>query len=292
MNCMDKLIITVGLPGSGKTTWSKEQARQNKKIKHIDIDYHMFEDDNYTDIEDEQERFIKILKEEQDSNYQANIIDGLFLNTQDIIKILLNISYLPDEILEIHYWNENRELCLYNDRGRREKDSKITIDNFKLEKIDIQEIKDTLCKHVDEMEKIYHWRETCYDFDIVIVEHEVEEKPEWLIFTDEYDIDMDENNEIVSETWKVGGTWWSYTGAEGDIEPESQPSSFRKLDEILDELNCHISFSDRRTIMDRCVTIRSKTISDYYSRELVEYFVCDVEELYEVLNDLGLVRYD
>ena len=70
-----KILITVGLPASGKTTFSKKYIEENsdKKVKHIDIDE--YRETNYKSISVENIYLNSVHKCE---DYDALIIDGLF----------------------------------------------------------------------------------------------------------------------------------------------------------------------------------------------------------------------
>lgn len=113
-----KILITVGLPASGKTYFSKEYIANGEfaeNIKHIEID-------NYKKGLSRLETII--LKEmNNDKDIKEYILDGLFLSNESIINCLKLISentMFDDINIEIHYWNKNIENCLWNDLNRRE----------------------------------------------------------------------------------------------------------------------------------------------------------------------------
>ena len=119
------LYITMGLPGSGKTTWSNEKLNQLKGLNTgvysqiIDIDAIMKRGGNLS------ERLLSKLNNLYHT-YNNTILDGLFLNNDDLLKILdvLKLCRYKFDVIEINYWNENKELCLWNDKYRRSLNSK------------------------------------------------------------------------------------------------------------------------------------------------------------------------
>lgn len=279
-----KYIITVGLPGSGKSTWAKNYRLSNveksyKRNKYrtqiIDCDLYFKQ---YKRTFDSLEEYIY---SEIDNIYKPNIneiiIDGLFTTNDDVIRILNNIFELlniGDEIL-ICQWYEDREQCIKNDLYRRDIDSNVTINNIKYEDIDIEKIRNNVGGI--EVEKQYI---------------EVYRKPNYLIFADKYKINYDSEGKFTSDTWSGGGTWGNCWGDSGSISP-SEPEDFDEFDELLENVCPNISFLQYKKIKSDCVELDYYNDYDYYGgSETRNFYVCDVENLYNTLVDLNLINED
>jgi predicted kinase len=289
---MNTLILTVGLPGSGKTHWSKEQALE-PGVKHIQMDEFMFEDESYTRIKNQADRYKAVLSSEAKVSYDDKtlIIDAMLLTNDDIVRTLTNLPYLPDKTLEIHIWEVDREACLWNDRYRREENAEITIKNAQMEDINITVIEQILNDYVKEMKKDYPGRMiNDYPFDIQMITHEVVRKEGWSAFAQQYELELNDYGAITSAPWRIGGHWWSYTGAEGDYEADPEPRSFAKLDELLDALPKSLSCEQNREVYNRCVRTEDESVRDYYSNEERRKFTCDIEKLYDLLDRFGVLE--
>lgn len=107
-------------------------------------------------------------------------------------------------------------------------------------------------------------------------------------FKEKYDL---ENNSIKSSSWSMGGSWASYTGATGTIEPEPQPQNFNEFDELIEKIVPDISFMKYKKIYAACVRVESKSENDYYGGcEYYGYYECDLYRLYESLDEMGLLE--
>ena len=279
-----KYIITVGLPGSGKSTWAKNYRLSNVensynvnkyRIQIIDCDLYFKQ---YKRTFDSLEEYIY---SEIDNIYKPNIneiiIDGLFTTNDDVIRILNNIFELlniGDEIL-ICQWYEDREQCIKNDLYRRDIDSNVTINNIKYEDIDIEKIRNNVGGI--EVKKQYI---------------EVYRKPNYLIFADKYKINYDSEGKFTSDTWSGGGTWGNCWGDSGSIG-SSEPEDFDEFDELLENVCPNISFLQYKKIKSDCVELDYYVDYDYYGgSETRNFYVCDVENLYNTLVDLNLINED
>jgi hypothetical protein len=269
---MEKLIIEMGFPGSGKTRFAQRMKEKNEyEVAHINID-HLIHNFKYNKHNDSVDKFAQVILDNINPKYRINIIDGLILTNDDVVKIIKNLPYFPDKSVEIHYWHENKEACLWNDRYRRDTNSELTIKNATLEKLSLSYI-------TEKIEEFHPERE----FYLSAVAHKVQKKSELQMFIDKYKINIDEDNKLKSGSWQTGGHWWSYTGATGAISGEDQPLSFDELDNLLEKIAPSISFLEYKKIMKNCVTIESDTQRDYYSEANISYFECDVQKLYDIL---------
>ncbi len=274
---MGKLVITYGLPGSGKTTWTNSQDKRG--TLKIDVDKEVKESHRSGS---EKERFLNFLKHYLTYRHDTIILDGLFFCNDDIISIIHNIDldYLQNGELEIQYWKEDREACEWNDQYRREQDCISSIRNMQLEEPDI----DRVYNELDNLK---------INCEVNIVNHLVGKKTKVQMFIDKFDLKSSvKNNEFRSSSWITGGEWWSYTGAEGDIDPEEPLSTFEEFDNLLLKINSRISFIQYKTIYNKCVSIKTNTKRDYYSNTNIAYYVCDIEELVNALEENEIEIFD
>lgn len=279
-----KLVIGMGLPASGKTTFLKEYEKNIKsKYKYGNrnpsIRYHDF---------DKKKEFRKSL-----GDYDIVIIDGLFLINDDVIRLISEISsatnYVPDKI-EIHYWKPNIEYCLWNDKGRRDKDSTTTIKNALLAEPDAEYIVRKFNEIESENQKGYSdiYKQT-FEIDIKIVKHDIVKKPMERMFIDKYNI-YEEDGFLKSNSWCTGGSWGDCWGNSGSVS-SSDPEEFYQLDNLLSEICPTISFLQYKKIHSNCVETDSYSDGDYYGgRTWYNFYKCDISKLYEQLNEMGLLN--
>ena len=118
--------ILVGIPGSGKTTWSKECVFNNPNTKRINRDdlRIMFDGGKFTDGN---ENFLRVMKLELINiclKYNKNIIiDDTNCNYEkliDLIRIIkTNSELLNKEInIDIIDFNINLDDCIFRDNNR------------------------------------------------------------------------------------------------------------------------------------------------------------------------------
>lgn len=277
---MKKILITVGLPASGKTTFAKEYVKKyhkysqydygntNYKVAHIDID--LLKDFRYNEDKD----VISIIKEKTEYGADEFIVDGLFLSTEDVIQVLEAMIPQNQCKVEIHYWLPDIQKCLHNDIGRRLKKSSITIKNANISKIDIEEIKFKIGLE-----------------DIVLIEHEVVEKPFWKTQSDLLGIYISDEKYLESDSWSVGGTWCNCWGESGEISVDNQPTTFAAFDEILEKICPQISFLQYNNLYSACVSVDYFDDGDYYGGNVTyAYFKCDLELLFNTLQEKGLLN--
>ena len=266
--------IITGLPGSGKTTLAKKMY---EKITKKGKECIMISLDNYrkSSLED-------AIKQEMSNYYRYSscynfIIEGLMLTNDSIITALnaLN-SYVKirDDIqVNIHYFNEDRESCLHNDIGRREKDAKITIQNAKYEIPDAK----------------YITKET--GFTCRLQKHTVIRKSNYDIFRNINGIVA--KDELRSASWSLGGTYGTcYRDTLYNISPDS-PKAFTEFDNLLEKICPNITFLQYKKLENECTQIVEYGESDYYGgREYRAYHKCNLHKLYDLLNEMGYINIE
>ena len=279
---MKKLLITMGLPASGKTTFAKEYESKNtvndhwgRKERHmvrlLDLDRILKKNKN------NKEDTINIAIRNMFYNQVDELlIDGLLLSNGDVIK-MLNLNCIKSqsyETIEIHYWNSDVESCLWNDKYRRNQNSEITIKNAELQDVDIDFIS----------------KETGYD-NIVVIKHDIIRKPEWKMFCDKYSIHINNNGIMRSESWSLGGTYGNcWDDGMGVVSTDVQPTSFELLDNLLNDVCPEIPFMKYKMIMNDCVTTDTESEGDYYGGSTESgFFECDIKKLYDYLKESNLV---
>lgn len=264
-NKTNKILILMGLPASGKTSWTNNTYLEYDGSLHLDVD-EISNKTNNLDFGDILKNYCEI--------YEIIILDGLFLMTNDIIKVISQIASkitIENITFEIHCWSENREQCLINDKQRRNIDSSITIKNAVIEYPDIKKIK-----------QIFN------NLKIQVKEHEVYNKPDWEVFAEENNIILNDES-FYSDSWCLGGSWRNCWGDSGQVNSEPQPE-FVELDSLLTKLCPNISFLQYKNIYNRCASIDEYGDSDYYGGSTSHArFVCHFPTLYRVLIENNLI---
>lgn len=263
------LYLTMGLPGSGKSTWSIELCQSDKRIYYVDFDRLS---------ESFKQSLLGHLQNLPSFYSNGSIIDSCIFNTNDILSLL---SYLVPTSsynkLEIHYWKPDIEACLWNDRGRRKEDSEITIKNAKIEYPDLKVIESYVLENIPSIDQCK------------VVEHKVERKPEWKVFADESELHYDKKN-ITSSSWSGGGTYENCWGTGGSIVAE-EPVNFDEFDEILEKFAPDISHKMYKEIWNNTVDVENYGESDYYGGyETKHYYTFNLPIFYQYLIDNNLIE--
>ena len=278
-NANPKIYIMMGLPGSGKTTKTKEIEKEHKRgeVRVINIDAGCgYPKRKYKDAEE-------IVSYNLNVGYPFDfvIFDGLILTNAEVIDLIKAISDTSKydyngHKYEIHYWQEDRDACLHNDRGRRQEASTNTIKNAIFEEIDVDRIE----------------RET--NVKVNVVKHFVVRKPNWEVWADEnigYHYLSDEKKYLDSDSWSLGGTYGSCWGdGLSTSYPDTPPRDFTLFDELLERICPDITFMQYKKIYRECVEVKEYSQGDYYGGCVnYAYFSCDLEQLYYMLEEMELI---
>lgn len=280
-NANPKIYIMMGLPGSGKTTKAKEleKAHKNDIVRRIDIDAGCgYPNRKYKDAKE-------IVSYNLSNNGPIDfvIIDGLILTNAEVIEMIKAFDIAgyskydyKNHKYEIHYWREDRDACLHNDRGRRKETATNTIKNAVFEEIDVEKIKS----------------ETGVDVSVVM--HFVNRKPNWEVWADEnigYHHLSEEKKFLTSDYWSLGGTYGSCWGdGLSTSYPDTPPTDFTLFDELLEQICPDITFMQYKKIYRECVEIKEFSQGDYYGGCVnYAYFSCDLEQLYYMLTEMELI---
>lgn len=259
MKTLKKLVVMMGLPGSGKTTFCNENFSKyssSTEIIHID---NMSETRIKSSI-------TNIL-----SRTKTLVIDGLFLVPEDVYELVNFVkTIMTIENLEIHFWFPDREICKINDRGRRSQNSYITIDNA----IIIQPTIEELQEHLGITSFVY--------------KHYVVKRPDWEIFMLDNGY-YDESGYLQGDTWSLGGYYGTSNGTSSiSAEPQKE---FIEFDELLEELCPQITFLQYKHLVRKCCDISIYEERDYYcGTETKARHICNLKKLYYELTEMGIIK--
>ena len=283
------LHILIGLPGSGKTTYA------NGFREYIEDEYgnreRNYKVKTYADIVDfdnilnkYKKGYIKSLDYNDKDlcsmafwNFRQKVVilDGLFLthsNFEWVIGLYLSNPRYEIKKIVFHYWIPDVDSCLWNDTYRRKLDSTYSIENLKVEKPDKKYI------------------ESKFGIPTKVEIHSVIRKPDYIVVCNEAGLNRIKNDKyLISSSWSLGGTGWGWDGKEYPLSAE-EPCNFDEFDSLLEYICPNLTFLQYKKLYSKCVDMQERTISDYYSRGNEGYYVCDLEKLFEMLKEIGLVE--
>ncbi len=261
----------MGLPSSGKTTFAKElESSNNKLIRHIDFD------DLLKRYKKEAVNWLAYLSV-QFGKWGTNtfIIDGL-IHTNEQLTLVINEVVKNKELteIELHYWEENRVQCLINDINRRDISSAFSIKTLTLD-----------VPNLDELKLLFE--------NTTMKLHKVAVKPDWLVFSDKYNLGCTINQPYLkSDSWSTGGSsgnCWDddITYYDGD-EPLA---NFEAFDNLITSIDPTISFLTYKKLYAISCSMGEIHEDDYYggSGSHYTYYQCNIEVLYNELVALGIL---
>jgi adenylate kinase family enzyme len=265
-----KVLILMGLPGSGKTTFAKELESSNNKLNKYDkltkfIDF----DDLLKGYKKNAVNKLTTLNE----NNEIYIIDGL-IHTNEQLTLVINALVKNNELteIEIHYWEENRTQCLINDINRRDISSAFSIKTLPLDVPNLDEL----------------------PFDnITMKRHQVAVKPDWLVFSDKYNLGCTINQPYLkSDSWSTGGSSGNCWNDEITYYDGNESlANFEAFDNLITSIDPTISFLTYRKLYAISCSMGEIHERDYYggSGSHYTYYQCNVEVLYNELVTLGIL---
>lgn len=285
------LHIMMGLPGSGKTTYVRENRKNGDDYISLDNAYTKISKFDYAGIV-AGERFSV-------SRYDVVWIDGLILTVEHLKLVLSSfiekmneLSYMflndPVEInIVIHQFDGNREYCKNNDvkrcvcDGERSELAESTIEYVPYEIVSESDMKDIsdILKAINMIEK--------FTYKLEYEALTVKRYGNWdKFFKPTY---ASNPNILASETWSLGGTWCSYDGRCGTIKPDETPD-FSELDDILTTVCPNLSMLMYKKIYRDYVDVKQKSESDYYGgSEYIAWYEADMRGIYNYLRENNVI---
>lgn len=289
MKTIKELHVLVGLPGSGKTTFASQYSDRvrdsygfsyvNSKAKKFAdiIDYDaIYKKVGFNDkLQINKDKILKMALPRL--KYDIMILDGLFVTQEDVEWVLsvyldnpkFTENFTVEKII-VDSWIPDKEACLWNDRGRRNIGAAFSIKIMEQEKIDVKQI------------------EKRFGIKTKLELHSIARKPDYRIFVEENDIkSVHDSKYLDSSTWSLGGEAWGWDGGKHTISPD-EPCNFDEFDELIEKICPTITFLQYKKLYKNCVRMEERDNSDYYSSTREAYWRCDLKELWDMLDEMGL----
>ena len=228
MKTVKELHLLVGLPGSGKTTFSetyldlKGRHRFDTKFKHGDIiDFDaIYKKAGFNEKLQINRSAIEEMKLKTITREYV-ILDGLFVS-QDEYEWVLNLfingeqyKNITFEKIIVDYWPEDKETCIWNDRGRRDYTSELSIGLLELDRPDVKAI------------------EKKFNIKTKLEIHHIVRKPAYLVMAGENGFrELKDNRYLMSNTWSLGGVGRSWRDDSTYPISGEEPLEFDEFDRL------------------------------------------------------------
>lgn len=249
---MTELVITYGLPGSGKTSLSKKLYNN-----HIYIDMDCIQRSNNNNADRIKEQLIYQLKY---NKTRDKIIDGLITTNESLLQVIKIAKSIHDYQIKVIVLREDRENSLLNDEYRnRNQKARKSIETMPYDKID-----ESLFKKVN-----FYYYDTyrLKEYEKLAIRYNVCSNNEYLF----------------SESWCLGGIGNSYTGDTWGISSEEE-KEFIELDNLLETVKPDITYLRYKKLIKECVTKEKIDTSDYYENSTSMRWKCDLEKFFNFLE--------
>ena len=276
MNKEINLRILIGLPASGKSTFANEYQRTTPRRVEVfgenecQLSWNSPLDTRCQPLEP------LMLKKRLENNLvycsDTLIVDGLYLTTESVLHVINSVAAVAKlKTVTLDYWPENKEECLRNDYLRRRIGSALSIENLHID-VDFKIIKEKYPETVVETHEVYH-------------------TPDYVLYFREHGLrDLKDERYLYSSEWLISGESWSYKGNRYPLDPDEPLSEFSELEDLLDSISPSITRSESRKIYSICVETNQIEHHDYYLRTTNAQFVCDLEKLYQTLDQMGYLK--
>lgn len=277
-----ELHVLMGLPGSGKTTFTEELKKKlsRKGTGRACAVLHMDELRSVVRYGKKASLREIISNEVYHCVYKDTkhlIIDGPVFTNEDIFNVVKATAPSFHKVtVTIYRWNEDRETCLKNDGGRRELPSANTILHAPYEKVNIDGL-----------------NERIKDFDaqiVKVINNKVVLKDDWDRYF-RHIVHVSDDKKLRSEKWCTGGSYGNcWNDHLSPVSPE-EPLEFEELDDLLEKIAPNVTFLHYKKIRNKCVKTEESYDSDYYGGGCnYMNWVCDLEKLYELLENQGYIQ--
>lgn len=291
-----EIHILMGLPGSGKTHYTRQVKRESSNASRviIDLDKHISDKLDMLDslrVELYDNHVARIGRYDYYRTDQNIYIDGLILTRDNLKKTIKTcVDYIKEQCGEnhtlkiiVHIWDNDRETCINNDKYRLELNercysSEISIKNLQFDMIDgggLHSIMDELgLGHIQKD----------------VIEHEIYKMSNYDTLLKPYSNCWKDENVLESESWSKGGDWCNCWGNSGTISPDPTPE-FKEFDDLLTDICPNITFLQYKKLYSECVREEEYKEYDYYGGcEYHGKWVCDLKQLYEMLIEMKLIE--
>jgi hypothetical protein len=286
MKTIKEMHVLVGLPGSGKTTFTKQ----------FNLNTYTPSKRNEADIIDFDAIFKQCFVIGCPNSTRENIecrplpvlyhnkvvLDGLFVNQEEVewvLGLFLNDAKFRKqhsvEKIIVHVWKPDKDACRWNDMARH--GSRHIFSQFSIDCLDIGYI------DVDDIEEKFGIKTQLKLHDII-------RAPAYQVMVAQNNI-RNNGKYLESSTWSLGGTSYGLSGSEHHFSAE-QPVEFEEFDELLERICPQITYLQYKKVNRACVTMEERPISDYYTSGNEGYWRCDLEKLYEMLTEMELYKIE